>query len=149
VSTDRVENLRAWKAAYRFKLAVYELIRVESIARDPRFRNQLRDSAASAVSQIEEGFGRFYPKDFARMAVGAKASRLECCGHLRDAVDRGYIDRDTQAEVDVRGREAVRELAGLIAYLQSATAERNASRIKKGSWRDNKNDTKHENKNEK
>jgi hypothetical protein len=32
------------------------------------------------------------------MVVGARASLKECCGHLRDAVDRGYISAETQQD---------------------------------------------------
>jgi four helix bundle protein len=127
----RVEDLRAWQLTYKFKLAVYRIIdwpRREGS--DVKLRDQLRESAASAVSQIEEGFARFYPKDFGRMAVGARASLKECCGHLRDAVDRGCISPDTQQEIDALARDALREIVGLLDYLQSPEAERNARQIK-------------------
>jgi hypothetical protein len=64
MSADRVENLRAWQLTYKFKLAVYELLRVGPITADLRLSGQLREAAASAVSQIEEGFARFYPQGF-------------------------------------------------------------------------------------
>jgi four helix bundle protein len=130
MSADRVENLRAWQLTYKFKLAIYGLLRVGPIARDFKLRDQLRDAAASAVSQIEEGFARFYPKDFGRLVVGAKASLLECCGHLRDAVDRGHITPEASHEMDALARDALHEIGGLLDYLQSPEAERNARRIK-------------------
>jgi four helix bundle protein len=71
---ERVEDIQAWQDSYSFKLAIYELIRTEPLAHDFKLRDQLREAAASTVSQIEEGFPRFYPKDFGRMVVGAKAS---------------------------------------------------------------------------
>jgi four helix bundle protein len=95
-----------------------------------KLRDQLRESAASAVSQIEEGFARFYPRDFGRMVVNARASLKECCGHLRDAVDRGYITQAMQRDAASLAGEALKEIAGLIDYLQSPEAERNASRIR-------------------
>lgn len=130
MTADRVESLRAWQLTYRFKLAVYQLLRVSPVATDFKLRDQLRDAAASAVSQIEEGFARFYPKDFGRLVVGAKASLLECRGHLRDAVDRGYITPEARHELDTLAREALHEIGGLLDYLQSPEAERNARRIK-------------------
>jgi four helix bundle protein len=126
----RVEDLRSWQLTYKFKLAVYRIVETGSVASDFELRNQLRDSAASAVSQIEEGFARFYPKDFGRMVVGGRASLKECCGHLRDAVDRGHISVETQEEALAIARDALPEIAGLIDYLQSPEAEKNARRIK-------------------
>ena len=130
MTADRVENLRAWQLTYQFKLAIYELLRAGPLARDFKLRDQLREAAASAVSQMEEGFARFYPKDFGRLVVGAKASLLECCGHLRDAVDRGHITPDARHEMDTLAREALHEIGGLLDYLQSPEAGRNARRIK-------------------
>lgn len=127
---NRVEDLRAWQLAYDFKLSIYELIKQGGIPRDTEIGRQLKESAASAVSQIEEGFARFYPKDFGRMAVGGKASLLECCGHVRDAIDRGLITQDTTADTRRLAAEALKELVGLIDYLQSPEAEENARRIK-------------------
>jgi four helix bundle protein len=130
MSFERVEDIRAWRQAYSFKLAIYGLIRTEPLAADFTLCDQLRDAAASTVSQIEEGFARFYPKDFGRMVVGAKASMQECRGHLRDAVDRGHITDAKRAELDSAADGAMKEMAGLIDYLQSPEAEENARRIR-------------------
>jgi four helix bundle protein len=127
---NSVNEIRAWQAAYAFKLAVYDLIRMTSIARDFALRDQLRGSAASAVSQLEEGYARFHPKVFGRMAVGATASIAEASGHLRDAVDSGHISEDVRATHDTLARETLKELVRLIEYLQSPEAEENARRIK-------------------
>lgn len=130
MNVRRVEDLRAWQLTYRFKLAVYRLLRESRIADDRDLRIQIRKSAASAVSQIEEGFARFYPKDNGRMVVAARASFKECLGHLRDAVDLEYITEDALAEKEALARPALREIAGYLDYLQSEEAERNARRIK-------------------
>jgi four helix bundle protein len=126
----RVEEIRAWQEAYAFKLAIYDLVRDTPIANDARLRDQMRTAAASAVSQIEEGYARFYPKDFGRLVVGSKASIAEVRGHLRDAVDRGYISDETRGEHDLLAQDALREIVGLVDYLQSPEAEANARRIK-------------------
>jgi four helix bundle protein len=127
---DRVENIRAWQLTYKFKLSIYRLLRESLIATQFTLRDQLQDSAASAVSQIEEGFARFYPKDNGRMVVNAKASLKECVGHLRDAVDRGLIDERVFTEHEALAASALREIAGYVDYLQSPEAETNARRIR-------------------
>lgn len=124
---NSVNEIRAWQSAYAFKLAVYDLIRTTPIERDFLLRDQLRGAAASAVSQ---GYARFYPKDFGRLAVGAKASIAEARGHLRDAVDSGHISEDVRVTHDTMADETLKELVGLIDYLQSPEAEENARRIK-------------------
>jgi four helix bundle protein len=70
-------ELRAWQSARLFKLAIYRLIAEKPLARDVRLCEQLRESARSAVSHVAEGYGRFYPADFARFLGMAKASIIE------------------------------------------------------------------------
>jgi four helix bundle protein len=123
-------DLRAWQAAYAFKLKVYELIEHGPLANDEKLRKQLREGAASAPSQISEGFGRFDPADNARFVKMARASIIECQNHLQDAVDRRHITERAREEHDQLAREALTEIGGLLDYLHSPEAKRNAERIR-------------------
>ena len=122
--------MRAWQLARAFKLGIYELIECEPLASDSRLCDQLREAAASAPSNISEGFGRFDPPDFARMVKIAKASLLECQNHLLDAVDRGHIAPAVCDQHVAKAGEVLTEIAGLLDYLQSPEAKRNAERIR-------------------
>ena len=128
----QIEDIRAWRLAHEFKVGVYRLMESSPFARDVRLRDQLREAAASAVSQISEGFGRFDPMDFARFVKMARASLIECKNHLVDAFDRGYISADIQREHGMRADSALKEMAGLLDYLQSPEAKRNADRVRQG-----------------
>ena len=130
MSASTFQDLRAWQLARAFKLGIYELTECEPLASDVRLREQLRDAAASAPSNISEGFGRFDPPDFARMVKIAKASLLECQNHLLDAVDRGHISPAICDLHIAKAGEVLSEIAGLIDYLQSPEAKRNAERIR-------------------
>lgn len=123
-------DLRAWQSARTFKLAVYRLTETGALSRGFRLRDQLRESAASAVSQIVEGFGRFSPADFARFLAMAKASLMESQNHLEDAVDRGYISNDCRLEHDALAQAALRDVTALLEYLQSPKALANAARAR-------------------
>ncbi len=123
-------DLRAWQTAYAFKLRIYELIESGPLSNDETLRKQLRESAASAASQISEGFGRFDPVDFARFVKMARASLVECQNHLQDAVDRGHITNDVRHEYEKLAKDALLEIGGLLDYLQSPEAKRNAERVR-------------------
>jgi four helix bundle protein len=123
-------DLRAWQTARTFKLAVYRLSESSPLCNDPRLRNQLRETAASAVSQVAEGFGRFNPKDFARFLGMAKASLIEAQNHLQDAVDRRYITEETKAVHHELARAALADITSLLEYLQSPKATQNAQGIR-------------------
>ena len=123
-------DLRAWQSARTFKLAIYRLTEAGALSRDFQLRDQLRESAASAVSQVVEGFGRFNPRDFARFLSIAKASLMEAQNHLEDAVDRGYIPDDCRIEHDQLAQAALRDVTALLEYLQSPKALANAARAR-------------------
>ena len=130
MSVRSFRDLRAWQAARAFKIAVYALTDAGTLVRDERLRSQLREAAASAASNISEGFGRFDPVDFGRFLKMARASIIECQNHLQDAVDRRHIADDVRQAHDTLAQTALMEIGGLLDYLQSPEATANARRIK-------------------
>ncbi len=130
MGVQRFTDLRAWHTCNVYKNAVYRLCREGSLSRDLRLRRQLEDAVAAATSNIAEGFGRFSPPDFARFVVIARASLIESQNHLRDAVDRQHITEEVRVEHDQLAEAALRETTGLIEYLQSPEALRNARRAR-------------------
>jgi four helix bundle protein len=130
VTAGTFRELRAWQTTYAFKLAVYRLIATGPLSQDERLSKQLREAAASAASHVCEGFGRFDPVDFARFVKMGRASLMECRNHLQDAVDRGHITDDLRQEHEAKAQEALKEMGGLLDYLQSPEAKHNAERIR-------------------
>jgi four helix bundle protein len=130
VGVRSFDDLRAWQSARKFKLAIYRLIEGGTLAKDFELRDQLRDCSASAVSHVAEGYGRFYPADFARFVGMAKASIIEAQNHLIDAVDRGHISEETRAQHHDLGQSALRDVTALIEYLQSPKAAENAKKAR-------------------
>ena len=55
---------------------------------------------------------------------------MESQNHLRDAVDEGYITEDVRAQHDQLAEAALQEVTGLMEYLQSPEALRNARRAR-------------------
>jgi four helix bundle protein len=126
----RFNDLRAWQACVHYKRAVYRLCEQEPIASDTKRRGQLEDSVWGPPGHVAEGFGRFSPLDFARFVVMARASLMESQNHLLDFVDRGYITEQQRLELNELAETALSETTGLIAYLQSPEALRNARRAR-------------------
>lgn len=85
-------DLIAWQLAEALKCEVLSFTESGPAARDFRFRDDIRDSSASAPANIAEGFGRFKPRVFAQFLGYAKGSLLETQDHLIDARDRRYVD---------------------------------------------------------
>jgi four helix bundle protein len=126
----RFNQLRAWQACDFYKKAVYQLCRNGPLSRDWDRRTQLEKSVAGPPACIAEGFGRFNPADFARFVVMARSSLMESQNHLLDAVDRGHITEEARLEKDALAEAALQEVTGLMEYLQSPEALRNARRAR-------------------
>src|SRR5678816_2678742 len=91
VGVRRFEDLVAWQLAHQLSLEVFAATETGPSSKDFKFRDQVRDSAASAGRNIAEGFGRFSPGDFARFLRYARASVLETRNSLIEGRDKGYL----------------------------------------------------------
>ena len=123
---QRFTDLRAWQACVAYKRAIYRLVLETPLSRDWHRRAQMEESVAGPPSHVAEGYGRFSPPDFARFLVTARASLMESQNHLIDAVDKGYISEETRLDLDALAITALQEVTGLMEYLQSPEALRNA-----------------------
>jgi four helix bundle protein len=126
----RFTELRAWQACDSYKKAIYRLCEEGPLSRDDDRRRQLEKSVKGPPAHVAEGFGRFNPTDFARFTVIARASLMESQNHLRDAVDMRYISEEVRLEFDKLAVTALEEVTGLMEYLQSPEALRNARRAR-------------------
>jgi four helix bundle protein len=102
----RFTDLRAWQACDTYKKAIYRLLDANVFSRDWKRRGQLEDSVSGPPGHIAEGFGRFNPPDFARFTVIARSSLMESQSHLRDAVDKKYINEKMRLELDALAEAA-------------------------------------------
>jgi len=74
-----VRDLVCWRLSYELKGEVVAFTSTGPAARDFKYRDQIRDSSASAPRNIAEGFGRFRARDSARFYEIAvhRSSKLE------------------------------------------------------------------------
>ena len=87
----RFEDLVAWQLAQELSLEIFSATADGPVSRDFKFRDQIRDSAASSARNIAAGFGRWSPGDFARFLRYSRASFQETRHHLLDGCERGYF----------------------------------------------------------
>jgi four helix bundle protein len=125
---QRFTDLRAWQACDTFKRAI--LCEQDPIAHDFGRRRQIEEAAARTTAHIAEGFGRFYPADFARFCGIARASLMESQNHLIDFVHKKYISEQRREALNKPAETALEEVSGLMEYLQSPEALRNARRAR-------------------
>lgn len=114
----RFEDLECWQLAHALKLEVYEILERDRVKRDFKFCDQIRDSAASATSNIAEGFGRFRPTEFARFLEIAKGSLSETQDRLIDARARQYVSKEEFPALYQLSDQAIGATTRLINYLR-------------------------------
>ena len=112
------DDLIAWQLSYELQREVYALTAGGPAARDFKFRDQIRDSSASASRNIAEGFARFRPKELARFLEIARGSLTET-HHLRDGRDRGYFAAADHARLSLLAGRAAIATTRLLRHLRS------------------------------
>jgi len=114
----RYEDLEAWQIADELKREVYALTETGSASKDFKFRDQIRDSAASSTKNIAEGFGRFHPGDNARFVEISLTSTMETQDSLKDGIDRGHFTPERVARARELVERSLKCSKGFIVYLK-------------------------------
>ena len=118
----RFEDLIVWQLAYKIQQGVFAFTSKPPASKDFKYCNQIRESSRSARKNISEGFGRFYPKEFARFLRNAGGSLHETKDHLLEGHKSKYL---SDAEFERLFRLTLRAIKGcnrFIAYLRTAKA---------------------------
>jgi four helix bundle protein len=118
----RYQDLDAWRLANELKRNVYSLVNETQARHDHSFRDQIRDSAASAPANLAEGFGYFRHPEFARHTRTAKSSLMETHNHLGDGVDRGYWSAERAQPLVRLADRAIGACVRLLAHLETSDA---------------------------
>ena len=108
-----------WQLADELERLVFELTATGPASKDFKFRDQIRDSSASATRNMAEGFGRFRPKEHARFLRIAKASLMETHNSAGAGFKKGYFtgaDTDRMQRLCARSGKAA---TSLVRYLES------------------------------
>jgi len=115
---SRYEDLDAWQIADELKREVYALTETGPASKDFRFREQIRESAASSTKNIAEGFGRFSPGDNARFVEISVSSTMETKDSLKDGVDRGHFTPARVAHAQELAERSIQCSTKYIVYLK-------------------------------
>jgi len=124
VGVRRFEDLVCWQLAHALKCEVIEFTATGPVSRDFKYCDQIRESSASAASNIAEAFGRYRRADAARFCQYAVASLQETLNHLIDGEDRKYLDRRLRSRLSNLARAALKATKNWMFYLQRRDDQR-------------------------
>jgi four helix bundle protein len=114
---QRFEDLEIWKEARRLSLKVFLLSKNEHIARDFRFRDQIRSAAGSVMDNIAEGFERSGRIEFIQFLGIAKGSAGEVRSQLYRAMDQEYLFENDCLELILEYNTLASRIYYFINYL--------------------------------
>jgi four helix bundle protein len=109
----RFEDLIACQKARELTRVIYQVTRRGEFARDCGLARQMQRAAVSTMANIAEGFERGGRGEFHQYLSTAKASCAEVRSHLYVALDAGYLDRATFADLLAKAEEVARIVGGL------------------------------------
>jgi four helix bundle protein len=116
----RFEDLIAWQLADQLQTGIIEFTSHPPASRDFKYCDQIRDSIRSAKRNTSEGFGRYYPKEFARFLRIAAGSLQETKNHLQDGLKHRYLTQEHHERLKRLCLRAIKANVRLIAYLRGA-----------------------------
>jgi four helix bundle protein len=118
-AAKKYQDLICWQVAAKLRDRILKLTEDGPAARAKNFCDDIRRSARSAPSNLSEGFGAFYPREFARLARIARRSLIETRNHLEDAREQKYFDESVIKELIHLTFRSQKATTRLIRYLDS------------------------------
>jgi four helix bundle protein len=113
------QDLSCWQLASDLCAEVYRVTERGRVTRDVKYRNQIRDSAASAPRNIADGWGRYYPNQNAPYVRIAKSSLDETVNHLLHGNRQKYFSKADFAKIYRLAKRALGATTAYLLYLDS------------------------------
>jgi four helix bundle protein len=110
-------DLIVWQKSMSWVTMVYTLS--SKIPESEKFGliSQIRRSSVSIPSNIAEGYGRNYKKDYSRFLQISRGSLFECQTQIEMAINLGFISREDCKEINDFSTEIEKMLNSLINKL--------------------------------
>jgi len=120
MGVTRFEDLIAWQLADQLQTDIFAFTSRPPASRDFKYCDQIRESIRSAKRNTSEGFGRYYPKEFARFLRIAAGSLQETKNHLQDGLKQQYLSPERHEQMKRLCLRAMKANVRLTAYLLHA-----------------------------
>ena len=119
-------ELICWQLARHLRQEVFALTSRATFDRNFDLRDQLRDAASSAESNISEGFGRLTHREFHRFLEVSRASVNEVEDRLGASVEQQYLSgQDIQRALNLCKRTRVATSRFMKSLKERPDPERN------------------------
>lgn len=110
-------DLIVWQKSMNWVTLVYSIVEVFPESEKFGLISQIKRSSVSVPSNIAEGYGRNYKRDYAKFLQVARGSLYECQTQIEIALNLGFIKREQIMEVSNLSIEIEKMLNSLINKL--------------------------------
>ena len=123
-----VEEIEAYRLGVTLRDEIIRMTDSGPVARDFKFKEQIRESSSSVPRNLAEGFERYVHGEFWHFATIAKGSAGETVVSLDDARVRGYLTVEQFASLHALAVRVRNITGGLVRYLRNSNAPGENSR---------------------
>ena len=125
---QKFEELEVWQLARALSQKIYPLTFTDPIAKDFRYKDQLRGTCGSIMDNIAEGFERGSKLEFINSLTIAKGEAGELKSQLYRALDLKYIDSTTFDRLYSMIEEICKMINGMVVHLNKTSNKGNKFR---------------------
>ncbi len=116
-------DLVAWQKAIIFVTRIYKISEIFPKHELYGLTSQVRRAAVSIPSNIAEGQGRAFDKEFSKFLSNAQGSLMEVETQLQIAANLGYVPQNEVDELLRDAAEIGRIINGLMASIRRAASQ--------------------------
>ena len=119
-TVQKFEDLQVWQLARELSQKIYPLTFVDPIAKDFRFKDQVRGACGSIMDNIAEGFERGSKREFIHSLTVAKGEVGELKSQLYRGRDNQYLPPTLFDELYKMADRLTKMLTSFINYLNQS-----------------------------
>ena len=116
----KFEDLEIWQLARTLCQKIYPLTFTDPIAKDFRYKDQIRGSCGSVMDNIAEGFGRGSKLEFINSLTIAKGEAEELKSQLYRGLDNKYFSEGLFEELYNDSEFLIKKIGAFISYLNKS-----------------------------
>jgi four helix bundle protein len=114
------EELEIWRTARILNKEIIELVKLDAVQKDFRFKDQIRAASGSIMDNIAEGFERESRLEFINFLSYSKGSIGEVKSQLYRGIDMNYWAENDVEELKQKFETLSSHIANFIKYLNTS-----------------------------
>ena len=116
MKVTKFEDLNCWKDSRKLVSMIYRITNELPFSKDFGLRDQIQRASVSVMTNIAEGFHRYFDKESIRFYDFAQSSAAEVSSLLYVAQDQSYITEDEAIKIREQANKTRAQILAMIKY---------------------------------